>query len=148
MGEKTIGEVARESGIRASALRYYEAEGLLPAARRSGGKRVYDAAQLDRLAVIELAKGVGFTIAEVRVLLGGFARHTAPGKRWRSLAADKMRELQARIDQARRMKKLLEVLAQCQCPTLADCGRVLRDTRADTTSPARTKRLASPKRRL
>jgi len=124
--EKTIGEVARALGLRASTLRYYEAEGLLPAARRRGGKRVYGPADLDQLALIELAKASGFTIAEVRVLLGGFAHRTSAGKRWRSLAAAKRRQLEERIEQAQRMKRLLAVLARCECPTLADCGRAMR----------------------
>ena len=53
----TIGQVASRAGLRASAIRYYEAQGLLPAALRHAGKRVYDDSILDRLAMIALAAG-------------------------------------------------------------------------------------------
>ena len=59
----TIGEVARRAGVAASALRYYEREGLIPKADRRGGKRVYGEDILDRLALIAVAKGGGFTVA-------------------------------------------------------------------------------------
>lgn len=126
MAAKTIGEVARGTGLRASALRYYEAEGLVPSAGRRGGKRVYDEAALDRLALVELAKASGFTVAEVRKLLGGFDRRTPPGERWRSLAKGKIAALDARIAEARRMKRVLEIVSRCDCPTLAECGRAMR----------------------
>lgn len=50
-----IGEVAGRAGLRASAIRYYEEQGLLPRPRRRSGKRVYDVSVLDRLALIELS---------------------------------------------------------------------------------------------
>ena len=56
----TIGAVAARTGLRASAIRYYESRGLLPVASRAAGKRVYDASVLARLAVIRLAKTAGF----------------------------------------------------------------------------------------
>ncbi len=58
----TIGQVALKAGLRASAIRYYEAQGLLPPAPRHGGKRVYDASILVRLSAIDLAKTAGFTL--------------------------------------------------------------------------------------
>ena len=81
----SIGEVAKRTGVAASALRYYEREGLIPKAERSGGKRVYAIDILDRLALIGVAKAAGFSIAEVKTLLSGFARRTPPGRRWRTL---------------------------------------------------------------
>jgi DNA-binding transcriptional MerR regulator len=58
----TIGQVAKRSGLRASAIRYYERVGLLPKPARSGGQRRYDSRILDRLAVLERAKNCGFTL--------------------------------------------------------------------------------------
>jgi MerR family redox-sensitive transcriptional activator SoxR len=75
----SIGEVAKRAGVAASALRYYEREGLIPKADRRGGKRVYGADILDRLALIGVAKGAGFTVAEIQTLLSGDPRiGTAP----------------------------------------------------------------------
>jgi MerR family redox-sensitive transcriptional activator SoxR len=129
VSELRIGEVARAAGLRASAIRYYEERGLVRPAGRRGGARVYDADILDRLAVIELAKSAGFSLAEIRRLLGGFSRRSGAGKRWRTLAEAKRPQLTRRMEEARRMLRLLDTLADCECPTLEDCGRALRSTR-------------------
>ena len=81
----TIGQVAKECGVAASAIRYYEAEGVLPKPVRIGGRRLYDRAVLDRLAVIERAAACGFSLAEVRQLFYGFpkaVRLPIAGKPW------------------------------------------------------------------
>jgi MerR family redox-sensitive transcriptional activator SoxR len=126
MPELRIGEVAERSGIAASAVRYYERQGLLPRPARLGGRRVYDASVLDRLRLIELGKGAGFTLGELGRLLGGFERRTPPGERWRALVRAKGAELDRRIAEAQRMKRVLRRVARCRCPTLADCGRAAR----------------------
>ncbi len=126
MAEFGIGEVAKRAGIAASAIRFYEAEGLIPKAPRRSGRRMYDPSILDRLAVIELAKSAGFTIAEIKRLIGAFRKNTPPGVRWRALAASKRAELEERIQEAERMKRLLDVLMGCKCPTLDDCSRGMR----------------------
>ena len=106
----------------ASALRYYEDAGLLPRADRKGARRE---AILQRLALIHLAKEAGFTVAEIRRLLSGFARKTPPGQRWRTLAEMKLEELDRRIEEAQRMKAVLQTVTRCHCPTLDDCGKAL-----------------------
>ncbi len=121
----SIGKVADRAGIAASAIRYYEAEGLLPRADRRSGRRVYDERIVERLAIIHLAKGAGFTVAEVKRLLGGFARRTPPGERWRTLAERKLVELDERIAEAERMKRLLQIVQRCECPTFEDCSRAM-----------------------
>jgi DNA-binding transcriptional MerR regulator len=125
----TIGQVAAETGLRASAIRYYEAEGLIPVGRRRHGRRVYDRSVLDRLALIRLAKLTGFTVAETKQLLWGFSRTTPPGERWRAVASAKIRELDQRLSQIREMKRVLEAVSRCDCPTLETCGRALRRAR-------------------
>lgn len=125
MGVFGIGEVARRAGIATSAIRYYEGEGLIPRASRRGGRRVYDEAIFERLAVIDLAKRAGFTVAEVKRLLGGFARATPPGQRWRSLAESKLRELDERIREAEQMRDMLRVVMRCECPSFSDCSKAL-----------------------
>jgi len=84
---------------------------------------------LDRLALIDLGKGAGFTIAELKRLLAGFTRRTPPGARWRSLTRTELAELDARIAEAERMKRVLRRVGRCRCPTLEDCGRALREGR-------------------
>ena len=105
----------------ASAIRYYERRGLLPAPARSGGKRRYDARVLQRLRVIEVAKQAGFSLREIGRLLGGFDRRTTPSERWRALAEDKLREVDAQIARAERMRAFLLRGLECGCLTLEDC---------------------------
>lgn len=121
-----IGEVARRAGIAASAIRYYERQGLVPRADRRGGKRVYAEDILDRLALIGVAKAAGFRVSEIQTLLRGFARRTPPGPRWRALAERKARELEARRTEVERMERVLDAVTRCECPSLEACSRALR----------------------
>ncbi|MCR9093823.1 MAG: MerR family transcriptional regulator [bacterium] len=116
-----IGEVEKRSGIAASAIRYYENEGLLPPPERRSGRRVYDESILARLSLIELAKHAGFSIAEIARLVAGFGRRTPPGELWRRLAKRKLTEIEARIAEAEQMKAVLETVIACRCPTVEDC---------------------------
>ena len=125
MEDLRIGEVAQHAGLRTSAIRYYESEGLLPNAARRNGRRVYDASVLRRLGLIQLAQSAGFSIAEIRTLLHGFSRRTPASKRWRSLARRKSEELDAIIERTQAMKRVLKNLLRCECPTLEDCGRAI-----------------------
>ena len=117
----TIGEVAKQAGIQASALRYYESIGLIPAPSRVNGRRQFDAAVLQRLAVIQLAKNAGFTIAEIQTLLHGFEPDTPPSARWRALAVEKLSEVDALIRRAEAMKQLLQAGLDCGCLRFEDC---------------------------
>ena len=121
-----IGEVSRQAGIPASTLRYYESEGLIAEPARVGGKRVYDPSILDELTVIGMAKAAGFKVAEIHQLLRGFSRTTAPGKRWRTLATRKLGEIDAQLEQLRRMRGILEAVMACECPSFEDCGAAIK----------------------
>ena len=125
MDDLAIGEVARRAGIRTSALRYYERIGLLPAPRRVSGRRRYDESTVQMLRLIQLAQGAGFTVAEIQTLLHGFAPETPPAARWQPLAHKKMQELDALIERARQMKRVLETGLNCGCLRLEDCSVVL-----------------------
>ena len=118
--ELTIGEVARRSGLRTSAIRYYEQEGLVPAPARASGRRSYSGEIFTALAVIRLAQAAGFTIPEIRKLMSGFGDEPASA-RWRSLAKEKLVEVEAMIERAQAMKRLLEEGVRCGCLRLEDC---------------------------
>lgn len=121
----TIGEVARRAAVRATAIRYYESVGLLPQARREHGQRRYDEAILQRLAVIQLAQEVGFSIAEIRHLVSGFEQEGVAAARWREAARRKLADVQARIERAQQMRQVLEDSLRCDCLTLDACPLVL-----------------------
>ena len=120
------GQAAEAAGVSVKALRYYEREGLIPKADRRGGKRIYGEDILDRLRMIGVAKSAGFTVAEIKTLLAGFTRRTPPGVRWRKLAEAKLTELDDRIAEVERMKRVLEAVTSCECPTLEECSKALR----------------------
>jgi MerR family transcriptional regulator, redox-sensitive transcriptional activator SoxR len=124
-----ISEVAQQAGLHASAIRYYEKVGLLPPAQRASGQRRYDTTVLHRLAVIQRARQVGFTLDEIRVLFFGFRSAIRPSARWRALSKQKLAELEALMEGIRTMKQLLErILQNCQCDTLEQCGRKILKT--------------------
>jgi len=117
----TIGEVARSSGLRASAIRYYERAGLLPKPMRTSGQRRYDPAILDRIAVLKRAKTCGFTLTEIGTLLNDHGRYSIE---WRRLAEKKIAELDTALRQIAAMKDLLG--QSCRCATPDECGQRIR----------------------
>ncbi len=125
MESMSIGEVARQAGVRPSALRYYEDIGLLPQPERESGRRRYEGEVLrevlDRLAVVRVAQQAGFTINEIGVLLNGFSEDTPPSERWRVLAREKLPEIEALVERALSMKQLLERGLRCECLRLENC---------------------------
>lgn len=127
MANLTIGQVGKKAGLATSAIRYYEREGLIPKAPKEGGRRIYGPKILDRLAVIDVAKKAGMTIRETKQLLGGLAGRRPASQTWQRLTQGKLDEIDTRIENLEQMKHVLEVLMSCDCPTLDDCGRALRE---------------------
>lgn len=97
MSGLSIGQIARQAGLRSSAIRYYEAQGLIPKAARRAGRRIYDADIRDHLLFVRLAIGAGFRISEIKPLVAGMTIRTKPGERWRSVAERKLGELDREI---------------------------------------------------
>jgi MerR family redox-sensitive transcriptional activator SoxR len=120
----SIGELAQRVGLRPSAIRYYESEGLLPAPERQGGQRRYDPKIAQRLAVIQVAQQAGFTIREIRDLLTGVGDGAVPPTRWRTMVESKLPELRALIQRAQELERWLEASLECECLNLDEC-RVL-----------------------
>ena len=116
-----IGELARRTGVRPSAIRYYESLGVLPEPSRNGRWRRYDATAVEHLEVIRRARDFGFGIDEIQTLLQGFSPDTPPPERWRQLAREKLPQLTALIQHASAMKRLLEVGLSCRCVRIEDC---------------------------
>jgi DNA-binding transcriptional MerR regulator len=119
-GLLSISEVAEATGLQSSALRYYEKVGLLVPAARAGGRRHYHPSVLQRLAAIALFQEVGFTIAEVRQLLGGRPSQ----KKWRSMAKKKLDEIDAHSARVGVARALLVSALDCDCRGLETCGLV------------------------
>lgn len=120
----TIGEVARETGVAPSAIRYYERRGLLEAPERVGGKRRYDTDAVEALMAIRVAKEAGFSLDEIERLFRGFDPEATPSARWRELAGGKLAELDRRAAEIEQMRALLSRGLECGCITLEDCSLV------------------------
>jgi MerR family transcriptional regulator, redox-sensitive transcriptional activator SoxR len=124
MPQLTISQVARQIRIRPSAIRYYERIGLLPRAERLSGQRRYDASVLYRLAIIQRARQLGFSLSEVRHLFFGFRDVTCPSVRWRELSVRKLAELDQLMDGIKAVRALLKkLMTKCRCDTLDQCGK-------------------------
>jgi DNA-binding transcriptional MerR regulator len=113
-----IGELARRTGVATSALRYYERLGLLSPAARAGQRRRYTASSAERVALIRLYQDAGFTLAEIGPLLAATSRR---GRAWGRLAERKITELDTRIADAQRAKKLIEHALNCPHRDLLTC---------------------------
>lgn len=124
MPKLTISEVAQQVRLQASAIRYYEKIGLLPPAQRISGQRRYDTTVLYRLAIIQWARRLGFTLDEIRQLFFGFRNVTRASKRWRTLSRKKLAELDGLMDGIKTVQRLLKKMMQsCRCDTLDQCGK-------------------------
>lgn len=114
----TIGEVARQTGVAATALRYYEQIGLVPEPARLGGQRRYDDSILARLEVIALCKAAGFSLEEIQLLFAD----DAPGRPVsRALAGAKLAEIDAQIESLVRARAVIEWGMRCTCPSIDSC---------------------------
>ncbi|HZD68080.1 MAG TPA: MerR family transcriptional regulator [Actinomycetes bacterium] len=132
----TIGEVSRLTGRATSAIRYYEAIGLIPEAVRVNGRRQYPRAVIRTLAVIDTAQRAGLTLDEVRLLLEAAYDDAATIERLRAVAERKLPELQALIERVEVVRRWLEYAAGCTCPTLDDCPLFDEPSRLPERTPA------------
>jgi MerR family redox-sensitive transcriptional activator SoxR len=117
----TIGEVARQVGLKTSAIRYYESIGVLPEPERSGGQRRYTAETIQRLHVIDVAKRAGFSLEDARLLLATDGGDPAYAQ-LRELARRKLPEVEALISRAQAMRDWLSTASGCHCETLDVCA--------------------------
>jgi DNA-binding transcriptional MerR regulator len=108
-GLLTIGELARRTGVTASALRYYEEVGLLPVPARISGQRRYPASAATVVAAIRLYSDAGFTLAEQKALMA--PRDGTPD--WRELAQRKLTELDEQIARAQAARAAIRHGLQC-----------------------------------
>lgn len=114
----TIGEVARQAGVAATTLRYYEQIGLVPPPRRLGGQRRYDESVRARLEVIRLCKSAGFTLEEIHLL---FADDVPGRPASRALAEAKLAEIDAQMESLARARAVIEWGMRCTCPSIDAC---------------------------
>jgi MerR family transcriptional regulator, redox-sensitive transcriptional activator SoxR len=118
----TIGEVARRSGVAASALRFYEQRGLLTSERAGSGHRRYPRSVLRRVAFIVFAQRIGLTLDEIDTELAKLPPDRAPTRRdWSRLSSGWSARIDDRIAELHRLKAGLTECIGCGCLSLERC---------------------------
>jgi MerR family redox-sensitive transcriptional activator SoxR len=118
----TVGEVAARSGIRVSAVHFYESKGLIHADRNSGNQRRFAREVLRRIAVIKVAQRAGIPLARIRQALGELPAHRAPTKEnWERLSAEWRDDLEQRIERLTRLRDQLIGCIGCGCLSTGVC---------------------------
>ena len=153
-----IGQVARATGIKVPTIRFYEAEGLLPApARSESGRRLYADADVSRLSFIRHARSLGFELDDVRSLLDLADHPNRPCQEADEIARRHLTEVELRIAQLKALKReLTRVVAACAggaagackvIETLADHAQC-QSEHAPPVRRASRKRSKPPRRRV
>jgi Cu(I)-responsive transcriptional regulator len=139
-----IGEAAKASGVSAKMIRHYESVGLFPRALRTdAGYRQYSDREVNTLRFIRQSRDLGFSIEQIRELLGLWQNRRRPSRQVKALAQAHLQELEQKLLELQQMKTALEHLVDCchgddrpDCPildSLADGSAIV------TATPAASK---------
>jgi MerR family redox-sensitive transcriptional activator SoxR len=132
----TISEVARRSGVAASALRFYEQRGLIGSQRAGSGHRRYPRPVLRRIAFIVFAQRVGLTLDEIGEELARLPGDRAPTRRdWSRLSSTWASRIDARIAEFERLREGLTECIGCGCLSLDRCRLANPEDRAAAAGP-------------
>ena len=131
-----IGVLAARSGVSTSALRFYEARGLILASRNAGNQRRYPRYTLRRVAFIRAAQRVGLSLDEIGVALAGLPTDRAPAKAdWARLSRAWRPRLDAEIRGLEKLRDELTGCIGCGCLSLRTCRLINRDDIAAADGP-------------
>ena len=121
--ELTIGELSARSGVSASALRFYEREGLIESRRTDGNQRRYTPVTLRRVALIQAGKSAGIPLDRIHAALETLPAGKAPTKLdWERLSRSWRAELDERIRTLEAIRGRLTTCIGCGCLSLKTCG--------------------------
>ena len=119
----TIGQLAQRAGVATSALRFYEAEGLIAGNRSPGGHRQYPRHVLRRVAFIRAAQVVGLTLPQIKAALATLPQGRTPTKAdWTRLSAGWAPLLDERIAALQQLREKLTGCIGCGCLSLKACA--------------------------
>jgi MerR family redox-sensitive transcriptional activator SoxR len=131
-----IGEVAKRSGVAASALRFYEERGLIASERAGSGHRRYPRPVLRRIAFIVFAQRMGLTLEEIGMELDKLPPDRAPTRKdWARLSSGWSARIDHRIAELERLKAGLTECIGCGCLSLDRCPMANPDDRAGVLGP-------------
>lgn len=112
-----IAEVAKRSGVPASALRFYEEKGLIASSGRKGLRRLFSPGVLDQLALIALGRAAGFSLDEIALMTGAGRTRKID----RGMLSDKADQIDRTVVRLRAMSKGLRHAAKCPAPSHMEC---------------------------
>ncbi|MBN9554338.1 MAG: helix-turn-helix domain-containing protein [Alphaproteobacteria bacterium] len=141
MGDLDIADVARRSGVPASALRFYEEKGLIASIGRRGLKRLFDPSILERLTLIALGRAAGFSLREIAAM---FAPDGRPRIDRRKLAA-KAETLDRTIREMTALRDGLRHAAVCPARSHLECPSFRRLLRAAKAGVIRAPQISARK---
>jgi MerR family redox-sensitive transcriptional activator SoxR len=129
-------EIARRSGFAASALRYYEDQGLIDATRSPGGRRQYQRSVLRRLAFIRAASNIGLSLTEIREELDQLPRGRTPNKAdWHRISQHWRARLDEQIAALEGLRDGFDSCIGCGCLSLKHCALANARDRAASAAP-------------
>jgi MerR family transcriptional regulator, redox-sensitive transcriptional activator SoxR len=118
----TIGQLAARSGVAVSAIRFYEAQGLITGWRTVGNQRRYQRETLRRVAVIKVAQRLGIPLSAIRSSFMSLPRGRTPTvKDWAALSDSWRADLDDRIVRLKRLRDELTNCIGCGCLSLDSC---------------------------
>ena len=118
-----IGELSERTGVAPSALRFYEAEGLIESTRSEGGQRRYVRATIRRVSFIRVAQQLGLTLSEIRDALSNLPDGRTPTEEdWARLAEAWRPRIDERIRMLERLRDRLDGCIGCGCLSLKTCA--------------------------
>lgn len=121
----TIGVLSERAGVRTSALRFYEAEGLIHATRSPAGQRRYTRETLRRVSFIRVAQQVGLSLEEIREALASLPDNRTPNQRdWQRLSTSWRPRIDAQIGMLERLRDRLDGCIGCGCLSMKACQLV------------------------
>jgi len=130
----SIGTLSERTGVAASALRYYEAEGLVHAERTPSGQRRYHRDALRRVSFVRVAQQVGLSLVEIREALASLPENRTPTEKdWKQLSESWRPRLDAQIAMLERLRERLDKCIGCGCLSLRVCHIVNPDDQAAAT---------------
>ena len=134
--ELSIGAVSDRTGVAASALRFYEAEGLIHSTRSSGGQRRYSRDTLRRISFVRVAQQVGLSLDEIRTALASLPENRTPtAKDWERLSSSWRPRIDHQIAMLERLRDRLHGCIGCGCLSLGFCKLLNPDDRAAVRGP-------------
>jgi MerR family copper efflux transcriptional regulator len=139
-----IGEAAKASGVSAKMIRHYESVGLFPeAARTESGYRQYTDKEVSTLRFVRQSRDLGFSIEQIRELLGLWQDRRRPSRQVRALAQAHIEELDEKLEELQSMKATLEHLVHCchgddrpDCPIIESLAQERREQEKSPTGAA------------